>query len=219
MKIVSQSEKQIVVRDSSIWMTVIFVLWYLVMVGITVNTHNWKGLAFSHLLLLAGVAWLRRSTFTFDAGAQKIRWRRLRMFRMASGELPFSAVQDIRLDESMGSGSGSNVTIYRLTIVTASGDVPMADVYSSGRDHFTRLRATLLALVRGEKLPPQTGTVTDAARAAELNDSVRALLQQGRKVDAILLVQRTDHLDLTEATFRVNQVENQIKANRVREGL
>jgi hypothetical protein len=217
MKIVTQTETQIVVRDSSVWMTVIFVLWYLVMVGITVNTHNWKGLAFAHLLLLAGFVWLRRSTFTFDASAQKIRWRRQRMLRMASGEIPFSAVQDIRLDEQMGGGSASNMTIYRPTIVTANGDVPMADVYSSGRDHFTRLRAALLAFVRGQTPPAQPGVPdasSDAARAAELNESIRVLLRQGHKVDAILLVQRTDHLDLTEATFRVNQVEIQMKTNK-----
>lgn len=217
MKIVSQTETQIVVRDSSLWISVLCGLGFLFVLTMTARAGNWKGMLGSGLLLLFALAWVRRSTFTFDAGAQKIRWRRLRMLRMASGEIRFSAVQDIRLDESTGGGSAANVTIYRPTIVTANGDVPMADVYSSGRDHFTRLREALLAFVRGQTPPAQPGALdatSDAARAAELNESIRVLLRQGRKVDAILLVQRTDHLDLTEATFRVNQVEIQMKTNK-----
>jgi hypothetical protein len=218
MKIVSQSETQIVVRDSSLWISVLCGLGFLFVLTLTTRAGNWKGMLGSGLLLVFAMAWVRRSTFTFDASAQKIRWRRLRMFRMASGELPFSAVQDIRLDESTGGGSASNVTIYRPTIVTASGDVPMADVYSSGCDHITGLRKKLLAFVRGEPVavsgPGAVADNTDATDAAELNESIRALLQQGRKVDAILLVQRTDRLDLTEATFRVNQVDIQMKTNK-----
>jgi hypothetical protein len=218
MKIVSQSETQIVVRDSSLWISVLCGLGFLFVLTMTTRAGNWKGMLGSGLLLVFAMAWVRRSTFTFDASAQKIRWRRLRMFRIASGELPFSAVQDIRLDESTGGGSASNVTIYRPTIVTASGDVPMADVYSSGYDHVTGLRKELLAFVRGETVavsgPGAVADNTDATDAAELNESIRALLQQGRKVDAILLVQRTDRLDLTEATFRVNQVDIQMKTNK-----
>jgi hypothetical protein len=36
----------------------------------------------------------------------------------------------------------------------------------------------------------------DAAHAAELDDSIRKLLKQGRKIDAILLVESTSHLEL-----------------------
>lgn len=220
MKIVRQTPTEIVARDSSIWMTVIFVVWFLVMAGITVRAQNWRGFAFSFLLLLAAIAWLRRSTFTFDAARQMIFWSRLRTLRTAGGEIPFSAVQDIRIDESTGGSSASSVTIYRPTIVTASGEVPMADVYSSGHDHIVTLRNTLLAFVRGE--PSADAGVgaaiqanPDADRAAQINQSVRALLREGRKVDAILLVQREDHLDLTEATFRVNQIDSQMRGDTV----
>jgi len=219
MKIVRQTPTEIVVRDSSIWISVICGAGFLFILTMTARDGNWKGMLGSSLLLVFALAWLRRSTFSFDAGAQKIRWRRLRVLRLASGEIPFSAVQDIRIDETLGSGSGANTSIYRPVIVTAGGDVPMADVYSSGYDHFVRLRKTLLAFVRGERTPEAGGGTMgsvnpDADRASRLDQSVRALLREGRKVDAILLVQREDHLDLTEATFRVNQIDSQMRDDK-----
>lgn len=214
MRIVGQTPTQIVVRDSSLWIAIICGAGFLFVFAMTAQAGNWKGMLGSSLLLVFAIAWIRRSTFTFDAGAQRIRWRRLRFFRMASGEIPFSAVQDILLEDS--SSDRPNVMIYRLTIMTAGGKVPMADVYSSGREHFVRLQRSLIAFVRGQTLaaagPGAFADNPEAARAAEVNASIRSLLKQGRNVDAILLVQRTDHLDLTEATFRVNQIERLMKS-------
>lgn len=217
MRIVRQTPTVIVVQDSSLWIAVICGLGFLLIAFLTAHAGNLKGVLCSPLLLIFALAWLRLSTFTFDAGAQMIRWRRLRVFRIASGAIPFGAVQDIRLEES--SSDKANVMIYRLTIATAGGDVPMSDVYSGSRDHFDRLRQTLLAFVGGETLaaagPGAFADNPDAARAAEFSVKIRSLLREGRNIDAILLMQRTEHLDLTEATFRVNQIERLMKSEGV----
>lgn len=122
--------------------------------------------------------------------------------------------------------SDKGILIYRLAIATASqGTVPMSDEYSSGGlKGYEDLRDTLLHFVRPERgssaFSAATATLPlnpDAARTAALNDSIRGLLQQGRKVDAILLVRQSEHLDLTEATFRVNHIEHELKSHGVQQ--
>lgn len=224
MKIVRQSETEIVVQDSSIWIFGICAAAFLFVAYMTLSAGNHKGLAASGLLLVFAIAWLRRSTFVFDTTARMIRWRRMRYLNVLSGAIHFSDVQDIVLDSTM-SGK-SSVMIYRLTIVTALGRTPMSDVFKGGHDHISAMRETLLGFIAGRhnavnpaaSLPQSSGaTNSDAERAAQLNEAIRGLLKQGRKIDAILLVQSTDHLDLTEATFRVNQIANKPESRSVRQ--
>jgi hypothetical protein len=217
MKIIRQTPTEIVVRDSTLWVAVVCGIMFLVIGGSTVQAHNWKGFAFSFLLLAFVFGWLRRSTFTFNEATRTIRWRQFRYFNVATGEIPFSSVQDIAL-EATTSAIG-NVMTYRLALVTPQGRVPMSDSHSGRHDRISKLRDKLLAFVAVPGSPATyaaaaSGRNPDEAHAARLNADIRVLLQQGRKVDAILLVQRTDHLDLTEATFRVNQIAHQSQSRR-----
>jgi hypothetical protein len=94
----------------------------------------------------------------------------------------------------------------------------MSDSYSGGHDRISKLRETLLGIIAAPGAQPAPAAATpanpDEVLAARLNADIRVLLQQGRKVDAILLVQRTEHLDLTEATFRVNQIAHQSQSRK-----
>lgn len=224
MRIVRQTPAELVVRDSSIWISIVcalaagFVLYFVIAKN---EQRGWIAIA---VWLLFALAWVRRSTFTFSAALQRIEWKRLRYFRIAGGTIPFSDVQSINI-ESISSDKGT--LIYRLAIATASqGIVPMADVYSgSGQHYFESLRETIQEFVKPKASgTPKTGFSSasasiplnpDAARTAALNDSIRGLLQQGRKMDAILLVRQSEHLDLTEATFRVTHIENELKSEGV----
>lgn len=225
MKIVRQTPDELVVRDSSMWLSTIFALFALMPLYIAVAHGDRRAFTPAAVLLLIAVVWARRSTFTFSAATQRIEWRRLRWLRARTGMIPFSDVQGIQV-QSISSDKG--ILIYRLAIATASqGIVPMSDEYSSGLlQRYEDLRETLWHFVRPERpagssaFSAATATLPvnpDAARTAALNDSIRGLLQQGRKVDAILLVRQTEHLDLTEATFRVNHIENELKSHGVQQ--
>lgn len=214
MKIIRQTPTEIVVRESSLWVGVVCGLIPAVLLGVTAAFRGWGAFVFSVLFLVFFFLNLRKYDFTFDAAAQRIRWRRFRWFAAASGEIPFSGVQDIAL-ETTTSAKG-NAIIYRLTLVTPQGKVPMSDSYSGGHDRIVKLRETLLGFIAapGAQPAPATPPNPDEVHAARLNADIRVLLQQGRKVDAILLVQRTEHLDLTEATFRVNQIAHQPQSRK-----
>jgi hypothetical protein len=220
MKIVRQTDTQVAVRDSSLWVSAICGIAFLFIVTMTARAGNWRGMLASCLLLVFTVAWLRRSTFVFDASTHTVSWNRLRYLRSASGAIPFSEISDIAVETT--TSDKANLT-YRLVIVTPSEKVPMSDVYTAGQNRISALRNTLMGFMTNPKnpptpppLPPAATENPDAERAAQLNNSVRSLLEQGRKVDAILLVQRADHLDLTEATFRVNQIDNQMRSKTIR---
>lgn len=173
MKIVRQTESEIVVEDSSPLLSL----------------HN--------------------STFVFNAKTQSIQWTRQRMFRKETGSIAFSEIQNIVLETTTGDDRPRG----RLAITTATDTMPMSDGYSASRDDAATICATLLNFIRpapAAKSPTANVINTDAFRTQQLNDSIRLLLRQGKKIDAILLVQRSEHLDLTEATFRVNQVANRM---------
>jgi ribosomal protein L7/L12 len=53
---------------------------------------------------------------------------------------------------------------------------------------------------------------TTASPGPDDEASIRALLQQGRKVDAIKFVRTNYQLDLTEAVDRVNEIDEKMKA-------
>lgn len=223
MKIVGQTPSELVVRDSSMWLSAIFALFALMPLYIAVAHGDRRAFTPAAVLLLIAFVWARRSTFTFSAATQRIEWRRLRWLRARTGTIPFSDVQGIQM-QSITRDKG--ILIYRIAIATTSqGIIPMSDEYSGGGSkRYEDLRDTLWNFVRPQR---STGSSTfsaatatlpvnpDAARTAALNDSIRGLLQQGRKVDAILLVRQTEHLDLTEATFRVNHIEGEIKSQNV----
>lgn len=223
MKIVRQTPSELVVQGSSIWISAVFLGATLFVSYFAVFQGDRRAIWAAVISLLIALAWLRRSTFTFNAALQRIDWKRVRYFRMAGGTIPFSDVRSINLESTTGS---KGALTYRLAIATNSqGIVPMSDVYSAGQARFEALREAIQQFVKSAA----SGAVTpgfssasasipvnpDAARTAALNDSIRGLLEQGRKVDAILLVRQTEHLDLTEATFRVNHVEAQLRSARV----
>jgi hypothetical protein len=222
MKIVRQTPTELVVLDSSLSISAIFLVAGLFVLYFVIFQGDRRAAGAAGISLLVALAWLRRSTFTFSAALQRIDWKRLRWFRVTGGTIPFSEVQSINIEATSG---GKGVPTYRLAIATPHSIVPMSDVYTPGEEHFQSLRDTIQQFVKpAASSAPVSGfsaasasiTVnSDAARTAALNDSIRGLLQQGRKVDAILLVRQTEHLDLTEATFRVNHIEAQLKSDGV----
>lgn len=223
MKIIRQTPAELVVQDSSLWISLICALAATFLLYFVVAQHQtrvWYAIAF---FLLCALVWLRRSTFTFSAATQRIDWNRLRFFTTKTGTIAFSDVRSINIESS---SSDKGTLTYRLAIATISqGIVPMSGVYTSGQRHIESLRDTVQQFVKpadSGATPAAFSTASasiplnaDAARTAALNDSIRGLLQQGRKVDAILLVRQSEHLDLTEATFRVNHIESQLRSERV----
>jgi hypothetical protein len=137
----------------------------------------------------------------FDAGKQQASWWRRRAFKAASGVVPFGEITGIGMESSTAE---NNVLTYRLTILTSDKPVPMSDVYAGNRAHYEALKAEISQFLHVDNVEMPAAGVDE--------NSIRSLLSQGRKVDAIELVRASEHIGLTEAVNRVNEIDEKMKA-------
>ncbi len=205
MKIVRQSESELIFRESTLWISVVLALTALPLFYASTLPGKRGNLILAIFFAVGAVVWLRKATVVFDASQSSVRWRRMRFFRSASGTIPFAEVTGIGTESSSGSGGS---TLYRLTLLTGQGAIPFTDTFGGGRDRSALLRDTaqrFLQTHRGTALP---------APASDLDASLRSLLLRGRRLEAVRLLEAAEHLDLTTATERVHQLAARMKAEK-----
>jgi hypothetical protein len=200
MHISRKTNQELVVVDGSIWLSVFFLCAaaFIAFQAVSLKTPKWW-LPVGLLSLFAFIVW-RRETVTFDAARQQVQWVRRRAFNLASGTVSFSEMSGITT-ESMNDNHGA--LNYRLTILTTDKPVPMSDGYGGGQAHYESLRKQILEFLKIDK---------NASAGEDDEASIRALLQQGRKVDAVAFVRTNYQLDLAEAVDRVNEIGEKMKA-------
>jgi hypothetical protein len=211
MRIASQSPTELVVRDSNTWISALCasVALALILFGIVkAQPNTFAGAAF---FLLCGIIGARTTAFTFDGVRRVVQWNGYKPFKRASGAIPFDDIADVTV-ETMSDGGDS--TTYRLALITAHGNVPMAYVYTSSGDGYAALRGQILGFIRpglAVTALPDTAINADGI-PADLDSSIRSLLNQRRKIDAIKLLRSRVRIGLTEAVKRINAVDKNMKA-------
>ena len=95
---------------------------------------------------------------------------------------------------------------YRLAMVTAEGAMPLSSGYGGTSERCVALQSEILQVLR----PGQTVAAAPPATsiAAQLDSSIRTLVAQGRKIDAIKLLTSAG-MNLTEAKQRADEIEQQ----------
>jgi ribosomal protein L7/L12 len=88
-------------------------------------------------------------------------------------------------------------------MVTAQGTIPMSDSYSGGKQSKTEMRERILRF-----MGKNAGSVSEADES-----SIRSLLAQGRKIDAIQLLRSSRNIGLTEAKQQVEAIEAQTETH------
>lgn len=205
MKIVRQSDTELVLRESTLWISIVLAVAALPLFYASRTPGERGNLILAIFFAIGALVWMRKATVTFDTAERSVRWRRMRFFRSASGTVPFSEIAGIGTETSSGHGGS---TLYRLTLLTGHGPIPFTDTYGPGREHWTHLRDVaqrFLQTHRGTPLP---------APGSDLDASLRSLLLRGRRVEAIRLLETAEHLDLTAAAQRVNQLAVRMKAGK-----
>jgi len=203
MHITRKTNQELVVVDSLIWLSVLLFCFFAGFAYRTFLEPSRNAVLGLGFVLLFVIIPLRKEIVTFDAASQQVRWKRLRMFKVATGTVPFSAITGIRI-EALASEHGGQT--YRLAILTADNPVPMSDSYGNGRAHYESLRQEILNFLHldGSK-DASTSDVSDEA-------SVQSLLMEGRKVEAIKLMRSSQKIGLAEAVERVDAIEEKMKA-------
>jgi hypothetical protein len=202
LRIVRQTDTELILRESTLWISLLLALAALPLFYASTLPGKRGNLIVAIFFAAGALVWLRKATVVFDVPRRTVYWRRMRFFRSAAGAVPFSEIAGIGTETSSGSGGS---TLYRLTLITGQKPIPFTDTYGGGRDRWAMLRETTQRFLQahsGNPLP------------AHLDESLRALLRRGRKVEAVRLLESAEHLDLSTATQRVNQLAVRLKAEK-----
>lgn len=203
MRIASQSPTELVVKDSSMWISALCagVALALILFGAAKAQPN-TFLGAAVFLVFAMLADCR-TTFTFDAIHRVVQWNGRKFLRNRSGTIAFDDIADITI-EALSSGDGG--PSHRLAILTSTGATPMSYVYS-GVGNFEQMRATIMAFVH----PGAQNHARQEFGDDALESSIRSLLIQDRKTDAIALFQSRQRVSLKDAVARVDAIGQSLK--------
>jgi len=204
VKIARHSRMELVVKDSNLWLAALFLLVSLISVNWALKDGNKGILVTAGIFLLFALLLAQKSTFVFDAGQRTVHWKRMRFLRVSTGSVLFDEITDVVTETSLSDGTPS----YRLAIVTPTASIPLSESYASNRRRYEEVRETILEFLKPGSRPQPTAT--DVA-SRDLESSVRALLRQGRKIDAVILVRSLANVDLAEAKLRVEAIARKMK--------
>lgn len=206
MHVTRKTNQELVILDSSIWISVFLLCVSLFVAYRLMLQHNPRGMLLDGLFLIFILLFWRKEVVVFDAARQQATWTRRRLFKIASGTIPFSEITGIGIEAT----PADRVLTYRLAILTSQGSIPMSDSYAGGQQKYENLRQEIMDFLKLDSSKPGS----DSALTTGIHDeaSVRALLNQGRRIDAIQLVRTTQNLSLTEAHDRVTALQEQRKS-------
>jgi hypothetical protein len=209
MRVKSQTSQELVVEDSSVWFSYLCAGAALFIIYFSIAENKINGLLTASFFLLCAMIADRRVTFTFDGMQRVALWKGKKFFKVESGAIPFDDITEIGTEASDSDGG----TCYRLSILTRDRSIPMAYGYTGSADAYAALRQQILDFIRpGSYTPSPPPDILSSGIPADLEPSIRSLLAQGRKIDAVTLLRSTQHIGLTDAMSRIEALDQTMKA-------
>ena len=194
MRIKANTQSELVLRDRTLWISAVCFAAVLFMVYRVLVHHDSHNLYFSALFLAVfGVAFLGATDVVFEKRRQICRVRRLGALGVFRADYRFPEIKDVKVEIGPAAGR-SNTTMCRLALVTAGGTIPLTRSYEPTLERYNAMRDAIV-LTLGAELPLSVDV-----------DPVQELVEQGRTIDAIALLQNRDKLSLTEAHNRVARI-------------
>lgn len=191
----------VVITNSTVWLSAVCGL----LVGILTYAAFSSGdnRLFRPAIVMVGfaVVFLNNYIFVFDATQRTVRWQRMRFGWSRTGSMPFDAVKDVVLQSEPGK---SGRPTYRLALLTAEGSMPLSSGYGDTYERCLATQSQILQLLRPGQ--PAAAAPPATSIAASMDSSVRTMVAQGRKIDAIKLLTSMG-MNLTEAKQRVDEIE------------
>ena len=204
MKITRQTDTELEVQDSMLWLGAFFVLVALVLAYAALRSGDRRLLYPGGLFLLFAFISLQKSTFVFDSARRMVTWRVLRYGKTSTGSIDFDALRGVTVDSMPSARSGGSM--YRLTLQTTQDPIPLAAAYGGGEKYYAGLRERINGFLKVH-LAQGAAAGDTASVTPELESYIRSLLQQGRKIDAIELLRSHSTMSLTEAQQRIAEME------------
>jgi hypothetical protein len=194
MRITENTSMRLKLRDRTLWISVVcFAAASFEVASFAVHGGTWSELVPAAVSVAFGLAFLRATDVTFDKNRRICAVRRFDVIRARRQQLAFHDIKDVRIEVSSGDSDGISC---RLSLVTASGVVPLTAGYEPDLSRHDAMRDTLLDELFG-----------DSPRPAAV-DPIHDLVAEGRIVDAIKVLRLRDTLSLTAARARIDEIRN-----------
>jgi len=147
MHVARQTPQELVIVAGTRWVSAICAGCALATLYFVIARNELKGLFLVAFFLFFSVIMNLHKTFRFNAMERTVRWNGRKAFKAESGEIRFDDITDIGRESTRAGDRG--ILVYRLTIITAQGAVPMAYAYAADSDGYSGLRGQILAFVKG----------------------------------------------------------------------
>jgi len=148
MQVEQQPDGSLLIREGWWVLRSATLLGAVLLVALGINTQDViAGSVFAAVLVVVG-ALVQDSTFTFDRSARVVRWKRRRLFTVATGEIPFADITDVVYRQSLGIDSGERRPTYRLALATRTGDVFLSATHSIAKRDYESLAETVRGVLR-----------------------------------------------------------------------
>ena len=149
-------------------------------------------LAGSATTALSALVVLEQSTFRVDPRSRLIEWEQRWGFRRRAGITPFADVKHVSAERPIGD---SGVPSRRVCLHLADGSLlPVTVGYRlDAGQKISRAAEALRRVLGQDAVPPPT-------------ESARAMIEQGRTVEAIRILVEREGLSLSDAKDRVDQI-------------
>jgi hypothetical protein len=198
MRIIENTPARLMLRDRTLRISVVcFAGAGFQVASFAAHGGEWSQLVLAALAVALGLPFLRATDVTFDKIRRTCTLRRFDIIRAMRKQLAFRDIRDIRVDVCPGNDSDDSDGIScRLSLVTASGVVPMTVCYEPDLSRHNAMRDMLLDTLFG-----------DSPRPAPV-DPILDLVAEGHIVDAIKVLRQRDGLSLTAARARIDEIRD-----------
>jgi hypothetical protein len=143
-------------------------------------------------LALIALVMLEQSRFRVDPRTRLIEWEQRWGFRQRAGVTAFADVQHVSVEQPIGD---TGIPSRRLVLHLAGGTLlPVTVGYKPDVDGAISRSGEALRRILGQEPAPSASALA------------RALIKQGRKVEAVKILVEQEGLSLTEAKHRVDQI-------------
>lgn len=196
---VREAGAKLIVEDRPFVVPGVFALSAIVLVGIGIGIQfgyveheqpAWQAFVSSALSAAVAIVFFSRERNIFDPEARQFSWSKWNLLRETRGTIAFADITSVTLQTT---SSTETVPSCRITVHTKTGTVPLSRFYSSSVE-VQEPTAELVRAVIGLKTKDLT------------EDSVRAMVAAGRKIDAIRFLRIRNGLGLKEAKEEVERL-------------
>lgn len=195
MRIVEDVPGRLLLRDRTLWVSVVCWAAALVIIAFALTRHDTKALLSAAVCVAFGVAFFRSSDVVFDKTARCCTIQRRDMWKVSRTVVPFGKIKNVLVDQML---DHDGVTTCRLSLAMTDGEIALSSSYEPDFERFETMRRRVAEAIFRED-PPAAA------------DPVCALVSAGRTIDAIALLRRQERLSLEEAMQRIQALEKQAK--------